>query len=103
MTVPLMVPPPRAVTLSDLLRTLWRRRKLIAAIVFPLMIATLVIVKQVAPTYTAEGALVIASRKFTIPELETVTMPTGDMAIVRSEISVLRSRILLLTLVSVWS
>ncbi len=92
---PLMAPPPRAVTLSDLVRTLWRRRKLIAAIVFPLMIATLIIAKQIAPTYTAEGALVIASRKFMIPELETVTMPTGDMAIVRSEISVLRSRILL--------
>lgn len=94
--VPLMpAPPPRAVTLSDLMRTLWRRRKLIAAIVLPLMIVTLVIVKQIAPTYTAEGAMVIASRKFMIPELETVTMPTGDMAIVRSEVSVLRSRILL--------
>lgn len=94
-TLPLMTPPSRTVTLSDLVRTLWRRRKLIAAIVLPLMILALVIVKQIAPTYTAEGAMVIASRKFMIPELESVTMPTGDVAIVRSEVAVLRSRILL--------
>lgn len=94
-TVPLLPAPARAVTLSDLVATLWRRRRLIAAIVLPLMIVTLVIVKQIAPTYTAEGAMVIASRKFMIPELESVTMPTGDAAIVRSEVAVLRSRILL--------
>ena len=94
-TLPLMAPAPRAVTLTDLVRTLWRRRKLIAAIVLPLMIATLVIVKQLSPSFTAEGAMVIASRKFMIPELESVTMPTGDVAIVRSEVAVLRSRILL--------
>jgi len=93
--VPVMTPTPRSVTLSDLVRTLWRRRKLILAIVLPLMIAALVIVKQVPPTYTAEGAMVIAARKFMIPELQSVTMPTGDVAIVRSEVAVLRSRILL--------
>ena len=40
-TLPLMTPPSRTVTLSDLVRTLWRRRKLIAAIVLPLMILAL--------------------------------------------------------------
>ncbi len=94
---PLMPPHTRSVSLSDLTRSLWRRRRLILAIVLPLMIVTLVIVEQMPKSFTAEGSMVIGARKFMIPELQALTMPTGDAAIVRSEVAVLRSRTLLQT------
>lgn len=83
-------------SLFDLFRLLWARRGVIAAIVLPVVVVTGLLVKQMTPTYTAEGAIVVASEKFTIPEVESAwTMPTGDLAIVRSEMSALTSRDLL--------
>jgi capsular exopolysaccharide synthesis family protein len=90
---PILVP--QGVTLAELFGTIWRRRWIIVAIVLPLTVAGFVVAKLLPADYTAEGALIIASRKFMIPELQTISTPTGDVAIVRSEMSVLRSRTLL--------
>ena len=45
--------------------------------------------------YQSEGAIVIASRKLMVPGVEAMSTPTGDAAIIRSEMAVLRSRTLL--------
>jgi polysaccharide biosynthesis transport protein len=79
----------------DVFASIWRRRWLIAMVAVPMMVATFVIAKLMPQSYNAEGAIVIASRKYMIPELESISTPTGDISIVRSEIAVLRSRTLL--------
>ena len=56
------------------------------------MAVTVIIARQLTPKYTADGAVVIATRKFSIPELETLTTPTGDSALVRSEMATMNSR-----------
>lgn len=79
----------------DIAASIWRRRWLIALIVLSLMCGTFVIAELLPRKYSAEGAIVIASRKYMIPELESISTPTGDISIVRSEMAVLRSRMLL--------
>src|SRR5579885_3020517 len=89
-------PPPsqrRALTIVGIASLLWRRRWFIALVTLLVMGVTILIAKQVTPTYTADGAIVVASRKISIPEVEApLVTPTGDAAIVRSELSVLSSR-----------
>lgn len=80
---------------SSVFTPIWHRRGLIAAIILPLMIAAFVAAELMPRSYDASGAIVIASRKYMIPELESVSTPVGDIQIVRSEIAVLRSRTLL--------
>ncbi len=82
-------------TVFDIAASIWRRRWFIALIVLPLMIGTFVVAELLQRKYSAQGAIVIASRKYMIPELESVSTPTGDISIVRSEMAVLRSRTLL--------
>jgi succinoglycan biosynthesis transport protein ExoP len=79
----------------DIFASIWRRRGLISLIVLPSMLATFIAVELLPRRYTAEGAIVIASRKYMIPELESISTPTGDIDIVRSEMAVLRSRTVL--------
>lgn len=79
----------------DVFASIWRRRGLIALIVVPVLLASFLAAELLPRRYTAEGAIVIASRKYMIPELESVSTPTGDIDIVRSEMAVLRSRTLL--------
>lgn len=86
---------PQGVSAFDIFASIWRRRGLIALIVIPVMLATFVGAELLPRRYTAEGAIVIASRKYMIPELESISTPTGDIDIVRSEMAVLRSRTLL--------
>src|SRR5579884_3246868 len=68
-----VVSPNREASLLGFFRAVWQHRKLICA----------------------AAAVVMASRKVMIPGVEAVSTPTGDMAIVRSEMAVLRSRNLL--------
>ena len=91
---PAAVVPP-GLTVFDIVSSIWRRRGLIAMIVLPLMALTFVAAELMPRQYSAQGAIVIASRKYMIPELESVSTPTGDIAIVRSEMAVLRSRAVL--------
>ncbi|HKX07349.1 MAG TPA: polysaccharide biosynthesis tyrosine autokinase [Stellaceae bacterium] len=85
----------QGVSAFDIFASIWRRRRLIALIVVPILLATFVGAELLPRRYTAEGAIVIASRKYMIPELESISTPTGDIDIVRSEMAVLRSRTLL--------
>jgi succinoglycan biosynthesis transport protein ExoP len=82
-------------SLLGLGRALWRHRVVIGSAVVLFMMLTGLYVASRKPLYTSEGAIVIASRKIMIPGLEAVSTPTGDMAIIQSEIGVLRSRTLL--------
>jgi len=82
-------------TVFDVFASIWRHRGLIALMVLPLMAVAFVAAEFMPRQYTAQGAIVIASRKYMIPELESVSTPTGDIDIVRSEMAVLRSRTLL--------
>jgi succinoglycan biosynthesis transport protein ExoP len=85
----------QATTVVGMGGLLWRRRWVIAGAAFAALVLAVLIAKQLTPTYSADGAIVIASRKIAIPELETLTTPTGDDAAVRSEMAVLGSRNLL--------
>ncbi|GGE99197.1 chain-length determining protein [Aliidongia dinghuensis] len=71
---------------------LWRRRWVICATALAAMAVTVLVAKQLTPKYTADGAVVVATRKMSIPELETLVTPTGDQALVRSEMAVMSSR-----------
>ena len=82
-------------TVFDVFASIWRRRGLIALIVLPLMATAFIAAEFMPRQYNAQGAIVIASRKYMIPELESVSTPTGDIDIVRSEMAVMRSRTLL--------
>jgi succinoglycan biosynthesis transport protein ExoP len=82
-------------TLAGLTRALWRHRIIITAAALTFMVCTGVYVARQKPVYTSEGAIVVASRIVMIPGIEAVSTPTGDIAIVRSEIGVLGSRTLL--------
>lgn len=82
-------------SLLGLAAALWRHRGVIAAVAFVSMIGAGLYVAQQKPLYTSEGAIVIASRKVMIPGVEAVSTPTGDIAIIRSEMGVLESRTLL--------
>jgi capsular exopolysaccharide synthesis family protein len=81
-------------SLLGLGRALWRHRVVIGSTVVLFMILTGLYVASRKPLYGSEGAIVIASRKIMIPGLEAVSTPTGDMAIIRSEMGVLQSRTL---------
>ena len=85
----------QSATVFDIFASIWRRRWLITLLVLPLMCATFVVAELMPRRYTAQGAIVIASRKYMIPELESISTPTGDISIVRSEMAVLSSRTVL--------
>jgi succinoglycan biosynthesis transport protein ExoP len=82
-------------SLLGLARAVWRHRRAIVAVALVFMVGTGFYVATRTPLYTAEGAVVIASRKIMIPGVEAVSTPTGDIAIIRSEMGVLASRTLL--------
>ncbi len=82
-------------SLLGLTRAIWRHRAAIAAVAILFMASTGLFVASQKPLYTSDGAVVIASRKVMIPGVEAVSTPTGDIAIVRSEMGVLASRTLL--------
>ena len=75
-------------SLLGLARAIWRHRGAICATALVFMIATAIYVTQQKPLYTSEGALVVASRKIMIPGVEAISTPTGDIAIIRSEMGV---------------
>src|SRR5271167_983957 len=87
-----LAPEPGALSVLGIAARLWRRRWVILATMLVAMAVTVVIARQLTPKYTADGAVVIATRKFSIPELETLTTPTGDSALVRSEMATMNSR-----------
>jgi succinoglycan biosynthesis transport protein ExoP len=82
-------------SLLGMARAIWRHRIVIVAVAALFMVLTGLYVTQQKPKYTAEGAIVVASRKIMIPGIEAVETPTGDIAIIRSEMGVLQSRTLL--------
>jgi len=91
-------PPARGseTSLGDLARALWRNAPAIALAVLVVAVAAAAIVHSMRPYYVADGALVIGSRKATIPELQSALLtPSGDLSVVRSEVSVLTSRTVL--------
>lgn len=88
----LLQPMPSSVTLLQLLQLLARRAWIIALVMLAMMAAAYVLTRPAAPEYIADGAVVVASRKINVPQVETLSMPLGDVAIVRSEMAVIRSR-----------
>jgi capsular exopolysaccharide synthesis family protein len=82
-------------SLLRLAQTLWHHRVVIGSAAVLFMLLTGFYGASRKPLYTSDGAIVIASRVIMIPGLEAVSTPTGDMAIIRSEMGVLQSRTLL--------
>jgi succinoglycan biosynthesis transport protein ExoP len=82
-------------SLTDLARAIWRHRRAILLAMVLFTLGTGLYISRQGPMYAAQGAVVIASRKVMIPGLEAVSTPTGDIAIIRSEMAALRSRTLL--------
>ena len=85
-------PPVETTTILGMGALLWRRRWIICAAILAAMVLAVLIGKLLTPKYTADGAVVVATRKMSIPELENLVTPTGDQALVRSEMAVVSSR-----------
>ena len=85
-------PEPGPLSVIGLGARIWRRRWEILATMLLAMAATVMIARQLTPKYTADGAVVVATRKWSIPELETLVTPVGDSALVRSEMATMNSR-----------
>jgi polysaccharide biosynthesis transport protein len=88
-------PPAQTTTILGMGALLWRRRWVICAAILAAMVLAVLIGKTLTPLYTADGAVVVATRKMSIPELENLVTPTGDEALVRSEMAVMSSRTVL--------
>lgn len=76
----------------DILNTLWRRRWLIGAVIASIMMATVVVLFQITPSYRAQALLIIEGRSpnFTSP----VNVSFGQLAdpeSIQSEMVILRS------------
>jgi polysaccharide biosynthesis transport protein len=82
-------------SLLGLAHGLWRHRIIIVTIAMLFMVLTGLYVATRKPMYTSEGALVIGVQKLAIPGVEALSTPTGDVAVIRSEMGVLASRTLL--------
>ncbi len=84
-------------SLGQILGIFWRYKFLIAGSMLVFALAGLAIVRQLAPTYTAEGTLIIEAQQLSLPDVRQFTNPfavtPGDpSAVIRSEIAVIRSR-----------
>ena len=64
-------PPIETTTILGMGALLWRRRWIICAAILAAMVVAVLIGKLLTPKYTADGAVVVATRKMSIPELET--------------------------------
>ncbi|WP_308910410.1 GumC family protein [Pseudokordiimonas caeni] len=74
-------------------RLLWRRRYVIINTVALLCIATLIILFQLRPVYSASTLMAIESRKNNIVNMDAVLTGLGtDVAAITTEVDVLRSR-----------
>jgi polysaccharide biosynthesis transport protein len=82
-------------SLFGLAQGLWRHRIVIVTVAMLFMVLTGVYVATRKPMYTSEGALVIGVQKLMIPGVEALSTPTGDIAVIRSEMGVLSSRTVL--------
>ena len=82
-------------SLMGLAQGLWRHRIVIVTAAVLFMVLTGLYVATRKPMYTSEGALVIGAQQLMIPGVEALSTPTGDIAVIRSEMGVLSSRTLL--------
>jgi len=82
-------------SLLGVVQGLWRHRVVIGTVAIVFIVLTGVFVATRKPLYTSEGAIVVGVQKLMIPGVEALSTPTGDIAVIRSEMGVLQSRTLL--------
>jgi capsular exopolysaccharide synthesis family protein len=83
---------PGEIDLRSFLRTLWRRKILLLTTMFLVTGATILIVLQVTPRYTATALVMIETRGVQVVELEQVLPAlSADFATIESQVEILRS------------
>ena len=86
-------PAPAEPNLREVLRLLWRRKMLIASTIFLTMLASVLIVFQLTPLYTAETQVLIGTRTSNVVDIESVLEALRpDRTTLQSEVEVLASR-----------
>ena len=84
---------PREPSLNHVIGLLWRRKALILSTILLTMLATVLVVFQLAPLYTAETQVLIAPRVARVVDIEDVLEALRpDRATIQSEVEVLGSR-----------
>jgi capsular exopolysaccharide synthesis family protein len=91
-------------SLGQIVGVLWRHKFLLVGAVVVFALAGLAIVRQITPTYTAEGTLMIETQQLTLPDVRQFSNPfsvtPGDPStVMRSEIQVIRSRPIIETVI----
>jgi capsular exopolysaccharide synthesis family protein len=91
-------------SLGQILGVFWRYKLLIVGAMLVFAMGGLVMVRQLTPTFTADGALMIETQHLALPDLRQFTNPfsvtPGDpSAVIRSEIAIIRSRPIIETVV----
>jgi capsular exopolysaccharide synthesis family protein len=84
---------------GQILAVFWQRKFLIVLIAFTFALLGLAIARQMTPTYTADGSLVMETQQLTVPNVRTFdnqfqAVPGDPGSVVRTQMLVLRSRAL---------
>jgi polysaccharide biosynthesis transport protein len=94
-TEPTSPPPPvpGEVELGEVLRKLWRRKRMIAGVTVALTVIAALVIHQITSLYTAESMVMINDREAQVVDVEAVVSGlSGDAETIESEIEVIRSR-----------
>jgi exopolysaccharide transport family protein len=89
-----LVPPvPGEVDLPEVLRKLWRRKKVIVGVTVVLTVIAALVILQITNLYTAESMVMINDRQTQVVDMEAVVSGLiGDAETIESEIQVIASR-----------
>jgi capsular exopolysaccharide synthesis family protein len=91
-------------SLGQILGIFWRYKLVLAGAMVLFAIVGYAIVRQIAPTFTADASLMIQTQQLSLPDVNQFTNPfavtPGDpSAVMRSEIAVIRSRPIIETVI----
>lgn len=88
-----LTPAPPEPNLREVFRLIWRRKTLIASTILLVMLASVLIVFQLTPLYTAETRVLIGTRTSNVVDIESVLEALRpDRTTLQSEVEVLASR-----------
>src|ERR1041385_2519453 len=92
-------------SLGQIFGIFWRYKYLLVGAAIAFGLAGLAIVRQIAPTYTADAAMMIETQRLNLPNVNPdfnnpfAATPGDPSAVMRSEIAVIRSRPIIETVI----
>jgi uncharacterized protein involved in exopolysaccharide biosynthesis len=81
------------IDVKEVLRTIWRRKKVLVATVVLITTMAVLVVLQLTPKYTAKTLVMIGDRKIQVVDVQDVLSGlSSDATTIQSEVEVIRSR-----------